>query len=63
MLTFLAIDILYFLNSKLNERVFRIKLEQCLLWAQVSNFILVKVGYYPILPLAAIALKVVHCLL
>ena len=45
-LTFLAIDILYFLTSKLNEKVLRIELKWCLLWAQVSNFNLVKVGYY-----------------
>ena len=63
MLTFLAIDILYFLNSKLNEKVLGIELKQCLLLAQVRNFNLVKFGYYPILPLAVIAFKVVHCLL
>ena len=61
-LTFLTIDILYFSNSKLNGKVLGIKLKQCLLWAQLSNFNLVKVGYYPLLPLAAIAFKVVHCL-
>ena len=52
-----------FFNSKLNEKVLRIELKQCLLWALVRNFNLVKVGYYPILPLAVIAFKVVHCLL
>ena len=47
------------------EKVLGIELKQCLLWAQVSNFNLVKVGYYPLalLPLAAVAFKVVHCLL
>ena len=49
------------LNSKLYEKVFRIELKQCPLWAQVSNFNLVKAGYYPLLPLAVIAFKVVHC--
>ena len=39
----------------------RIQLKQCLLGAQVSN--LVKVGYYPILPLAALAFKVVNYLM
>ena len=52
-----------FLNSKLNEKVLRIEQKQCLLLAQVSNFNLVKVGYYPILSLATVAFKVVHCLL
>ena len=55
--------IIYFLNSKLNGKVFRIELKQCLLLAQVNNFNLVKVGYYPILPLAVIAFQVVHSLL
>ena len=47
------------------KKTFQIHLKQCLLWAQVSNFNLVKDGYYPLalLPLAAIAFKVVHCLL
>ena len=47
------------------EKVLEIELKLCLLWAQVSNFNLVKVGYYPLalLPLAVIAFKVVHCLL
>ena len=40
-----------------------IQLKQCLPWAQVGNFNLVKVGYYPLLPLAVLAFKVVHCLL
>ena len=62
-LSFLAIDSIYFLNSKLNGKVLRIDLKQCLLWGQVSNFNLVEVGYYPILSLAVIACKVVHCLL
>ena len=52
-----------FLNSKLNGKVLGIELKQCPLWAQVSNFNLFKVGYYPLLPLAAIVFKVVHCLL
>ena len=52
-----------FLNSKLNGKVLGIELKQCLLWAQVSNFNLFKVGYYPVLPLAVIAFTVVHCLL
>ena len=43
--------------------MFGIQLKQCLLWAQVSNFNLVKVGYDPLLPLAMQAFKVVHCLL
>ena len=45
------------------EKVLGIELKQCLLWAQVSNFNLVNVGYYPLalLPLPAIAFKVVHC--
>ena len=46
-------------------KVLGIALKQHLLWAQVSNFNLVKVSYDPLalLPLAAIAFKVVHCLL
>ena len=62
-LIFLAIDILYYLNSKLNGKVLRIELKWCLLLAQVSSFNLVKVGYYPILHLAVIAFKVVYFLL
>ena len=61
-LAFFAIDF-YKINSKLNVKVLGIEVKQCLLWAQVSNFNLVKVGYYPLLPLAAIAFKVLHCLL
>ena len=45
------------------EKMFEIQLKQCLLWAQISNFTFVTVGYYPLLPLAVIAFKVVHCLL
>ena len=47
------------------EKVLGTELKQCFLCAQVSNFKLVKVGYYPLalLPLAAIAFKAVHCLL
>ena len=52
-----------FLNSKLNKKVLAIELKQCLLWAQASNFNLVKVGYYHLLPLVVIPYKVVHCLL
>ena len=62
-LTFLAIDISYFLNSELNGKELRIELKQHLLWAQISNFNLAKVGYCLILPLAVIAFQVVHCLL
>ena len=43
-------------SSKLNGKTFGIQLKQCLLWAQVSNFNLLKVGYYPVLPLAAVYL-------
>ena len=43
--------------------MFGIQLKQCLLWAHVSTFNLVKVGYYPLLPLAVLAFKVFHCLL
>ena len=52
-----------FLNSKLNGKVLGIELKHCLQWPQVSSFNLVKVGYYSLLPLAAVAFKVVHCLL
>ena len=47
------------------EKVLGNELKQCLLWAQVSNFNLAKVGYYPLalMLLAVIAFKVVHCLL
>ena len=47
------------------EKLLGIELKRCLLWTEVSNFNLVKVGYYPLalLPLAVIAFKVVHCLL
>ena len=45
------------------EKPCGIQLKQCLLWEQVSNFNLVKVGYYPLLPLAMLAFKVVYCLL
>ena len=45
------------------EKIFGIQLKECLLWAQVSNFNLVQVGYYPLLALAVLAFKVVHCLL
>ena len=47
----------------MKKKMFGIQLKQCLLWAQVSSFNLVKVSYYPLLPLAALAFKVVHCLL
>ena len=51
------------INWKINGKMLGFELKQCLLWAQVSNFNLVKVGSYPLLPLAVIAFKVVHCLL
>ena len=44
-------------------KTFGIQLKQCLLWAQVSKFTFVKVGYYALLPLAALAFKFIHCLL
>ena len=47
----------------MKKKTFGIQLKQCLLWAEVGNLNLVKVGYYPLLPLAALAFKVVHCLL
>ena len=49
----------------MEKKTFGIQLKQCLLWAQLSNFNLIKVGYYPLalLALIAIAFKAVHCLL
>ena len=47
----------------MKNKTFGIQLKQCLLWALVSNFNLVKVGYNTLLPLAVLAFKVVHCLL
>ena len=41
------------LNSKCNENMLEIKRKQCLQLAQVRKFyLIVKVGYYPLMPLA-----------